>query len=65
MFYSMVHKCIMTQVFNILAQVFNILATNRSCGNIDCSYQHHQPSKKTLQVSVLMIEYLVAVLYEL
>ena len=40
--------------------VFNILATSRSCGNIHCSYQHYQPGKITLQVSVLMIGYLVA-----
>ena len=39
--------------------VFNILATSRSCGNIHCSYQHYQPGKITLQVSVLMIGYLV------
>ena len=40
--------------------VFNILATSRSCGNIHCSYQHYEPGKITLQVSVLMIGYLVA-----
>ena len=44
---------------------FNILAASRSCGNIHCSYQHYQPGKVTLQVSVLMIEYLVATSYEL
>ena len=40
--------------------VFNILATSRSCGNIHCAYQHYQPGKITLQVSVLMTGYLVA-----
>ena len=45
--------------------VFNILATSSSCGNIHCSYQHYQPGKITLQVSVLTIEYLLAMSYEL
>ena len=41
-----------------VAEVFNILATSRSCGNnIHCSYQHYQPGKITLQISVLIIEY--------
>ena len=43
-----------------VAEVFNILATSRSCGNIHCAYRHYQPGKITLQVSMLMIEYLVA-----
>ena len=60
MFYSMVGKCIMT-----LAVAFNILATSRSCRNIHCFYQHYQPGKMNLQVSVLMIEYLVPTSYEL
>ena len=48
------------------AAVFNILATSRSFGNTHCSYQHYQPGKITLQVSVLMIELvLVATSYEL
>ena len=47
------------------AKVFNVLATNRSCENIHCSYQHYQPSKITLQISMLMIEYLVPKSYEL
>ena len=42
-----------------VAPVFNILATSSSCGNIYCFYQHYQPGKITLQVSVLMIELLV------
>ena len=45
--------------------VFSILTTIRLCGHIHGSYQHYQPSKKTLQVLVLMIEYLVASSYEL
>ena len=48
-----------------VAVVFNILAASSSCGNIHCSYQHYQLGKITLQVSVLMIEYLVATPYEL
>ena len=48
-----------------VAEVFNILATRRSLGNMHYSYQHYQPGKITLQVSVLMIEYIVATSYEL
>ena len=40
-----------------VAEVLNILATSRSRGNEHCSYQHYQPGKITLQVSVLIIEY--------
>ena len=54
-FYSMVDKCIMNQW-----QQFLIF-----CGNIHRFYQHYQPAKINLQVSVLMIEYLVATSYEL
>ena len=43
-----------------VAEIFYIFATSRLCGNIHCSYQHYQPGKITLQVSVLMIEYLFA-----
>ena len=40
---------------------FNMLATNRSWG---CYFnQRYQPGKITLQVSVLIIKYLVAVSY--
>ena len=48
-----------------VAEVFNILATSRSCRNIHCYYQHYQPGKITLQVSVMMIEYLLAMSNEL
>ena len=48
-----------------VAEVFNILATTRSFGNINYSYQHYEPGKMTLLVSVLMNEYLVATTYEL
>ena len=48
-----------------MAEVFNILATSRLIGNMHCSYQDYQPCKITLQVSVLMIEYLVATSYQL
>ena len=45
--------------------VFSILATSNSCGNICFFVKHYQPVKITSQVSVLMVEYLVAVFYEL
>ena len=57
MFYIMVDES--------MAAVFNILTTSSSCGNIHCSYQHYQLGKITLQVLVLIIEYLVATSYEL
>ena len=41
------------------------MTTSRSCGSMHCSYQHYQPGKITIQVSVLMTEYLVAISYEL
>ena len=44
---------------NSAAAPFNMLATNRSCGNIRCFDQKHQPGNRTLQVSVLIIKYLV------
>ena len=48
-----------------VAEVSSILATSRSCGNIHCFYQHYKPGKIALQVSMPMIEYLVATSYEL
>ena len=48
-----------------VAEVFNILGTSWSCVNIHCSHQHYQPGKITLQVLVLMNEYVAATLYEL
>ena len=42
-----------------VAALFNILATSRSCGNILCFGQNYQTGKITLQVSVLIIKYLV------
>ena len=45
--------------------VFNMLATSKSRANICFFNQHYQPGKITSQVSVLMIEYLVAVSFEL
>ena len=59
MCYSMFNKY-MTQT-----EDFSILATSRSCVNIHCSYQHHQPGKITLHFSVLIIEYLVATSYKI
>ena len=38
-----------------------MLATNRSYENICCFGQNYQPGKVTLQVTVLIIKYLVAV----
>ena len=48
-----------------VATVFKILATRRSRENIHCFYQQYQPGKITSQVSIPMIEYLVAKSYEL
>ena len=45
---------------NSVAALFNMLAARRSCGNI-CFYQNYRPGKITLQDSVLIIKYLVAV----
>ena len=42
-----------------VAASLNMLAT--SCGNMRCFDQNYQPGKITLQVSVLIIKYLVAV----
>ena len=47
------------------AAVFNMLASSKSCGNKFLFDQHYQPGKLTSQVSVLMIEYLVSVSFEL
>ena len=52
-------------MYDSVAEVISILATNRSYGNIHCSYQHYQPGKITLHFSMLMNEYLVATSYEL
>ena len=52
-------------MYDPVAEVFSILATSRSCGNMQCSYQHYQTGKITLHFSVLMIECLVATSYEL
>ena len=48
-----------------VAAMFSMLATSRSCGNIRSFDQNYQPGKITLQVSVLMIKYLVAVSFQL
>ena len=47
------------------AAVFNMLATSKLCGNIWFFDQNYQPGKTNSYVSVLMIEYLVAVSFEL
>ena len=57
----MFDKCIMTQW-----QKFSIFW--QQAGHVEiyiCSYQHYQPGKITLQVSVLMIEHLTPTSYEL
>ena len=46
---------------NTVAALFNVLATSRLCGYIRCFYEKYQPSKITLHLLVLIIEYLVAV----
>ena len=46
---------------NSVAALLNMLATISSCGNILCFDQNYQSGKITLQVSVLIIKYLVAV----
>ena len=51
------------QKFSIFWQQAGHVEVNNQV--IHCSYQHYQPGQITLQVSVLMIEYLVATAYEL
>ena len=46
---------------NAVAAPFSMLAKSMSCGNISCFDQNYQPDIITLQVSVLIIRYLVAV----
>ena len=46
---------------NPVAALLNTLATYRSYGNISCFDQNYQSGKITLQVSILIIKYLVAV----
>ena len=46
---------------NSAAAPSSMLETNRSCGNIRSFDQNYQPDKITLQVSALIIKYLVAV----
>ena len=56
MFYRIVATCKISA-----AVLFNMLATSRSCGNIHCFVRNYQPGKITLQVSVLIINYVVAI----
>ena len=49
---------------NSVEALFNMSATSRSCINIHCFNQNYQPGNITLQVSVLIIKYLVAVSFE-
>ena len=46
---------------NSVATLFNMLTTSRSCEYIRCFDQNYQPGEIALQVSVLIIKYLVAV----
>ena len=41
--------------------LLNIFARSRSCGNTCCFDQNYQPGHITLQDSVLIVKYLVAV----
>ena len=59
MFYRMVGTCKLSVV-----ALFNMLATSRPCGNIRYFDQNYQPGKINLQVSVLIIKYLVAMSFE-
>ena len=53
-------------MYDSMAEIFDILATSRSCEKIHCSYQYYQSGKITLHFFLgLMIEYLVAMSYEL
>ena len=53
--------CFTVKINNSEAAVFNMLTTSKLCGVI-CFYdQHYHPGNINSQVSVLMIEYLVAV----
>ena len=58
-------KVWLLNICNSGAVVFNMLATSNWCANLCFFYQHYQPGKATSQVSVLMIEYLVVVSFEL
>ena len=58
-FYVLQHGWYMQN--NSVAALFSKLATSWSCGNIRCFDQNGQPGKITLQVSVLIVEHLVAV----
>ena len=55
----------MVNINNAGAGVFKMLAATKSYENICFSDQHYQPAKMNSQVSVLMVQYLVAVSYEL
>ena len=57
--------CVIAWLVNINNPVFNMLATNKSCGNTYFFDQYYQPGKINSQVSVLIIEYLVALSFEL
>ena len=60
-FYVLQHGWYMQN--NSVPARFNMLATSRSCENIRCFYQNYQPDKITLQVTVLIVKYLVAVFF--
>ena len=58
-FYVLQHGWYMQN--NSVAAPFNMLVTSRSYGNLRCFDQNCQPDYITFQVSVLIIQYLVAV----
>ena len=56
-FYILQHGWYMQN--NSVAALFNKLAVRRSYGNIHSFDRNYQPGKMTLQVSTLIIKYLV------
>ena len=58
-FYVLQHGWYMQN--NSVAALLNMLAISRSSGNIHCFDRKYQPGNITLQVSVLIIKYLVPV----
>ena len=58
----MFYRMVVTYKISVAA-LFNMLATSRPCGNMRCFDQNYQPGKITLQVSVLIVRYLVAMFF--
>ena len=49
---------------NSVVELFSMWAINRSCGSVRCFGENYQPGKITLQVSVFITNYLVAVSFK-